>query len=160
MSYLSEISWTDRAFSCVATRIRSAYSSVNRREISFSRIAFARFFGDIKCLATRLSGLRLNLHDGGEHRLRDPLRIGERQVVELRVRFLAIQHDGTVQVLDPNVLGRHARELLARRCEGRREADEQIALPADGRDMPGELLEDPASVDRLQRVERQEGEER
>src|SRR5205809_1551251 len=39
MSYLSLISCTDRETVCVATRIRSAYSSVSKRETSFSRIA-------------------------------------------------------------------------------------------------------------------------
>src|SRR5438093_11308549 len=39
MSYLSLISWTDRDVIWVATRIRSAYSSVSKRETSFSRIA-------------------------------------------------------------------------------------------------------------------------
>src|SRR2546427_3496965 len=39
MSYLSLISWTDRDVTWVATRIRSAYSSVSKRETSFSRIA-------------------------------------------------------------------------------------------------------------------------
>src|SRR2546425_10404958 len=39
MSYLSLISCTDREVIWVATRIRSAYSSVSKRETSFSRIA-------------------------------------------------------------------------------------------------------------------------
>src|SRR3989442_14636890 len=39
MSYLSLISCTDRDVIWVATRIRSAYSSVSKRETSFSRIA-------------------------------------------------------------------------------------------------------------------------
>src|SRR3989454_9602758 len=39
MSYLSLISCTDRGILWVATRMRSAYSSVSKRETSFSRIA-------------------------------------------------------------------------------------------------------------------------
>src|SRR3989442_14858727 len=134
MSYLSEISCTDRAFSWVATRIRSAYSSVRRREMSFSRIAFARFFGDIKCLATRLSGLRLNLQDGSEDGLWGPIRKGEGKVVQFGVRLLAVEDDGTIEVLDPHVLGRHARELGARRGQRRREPDEEVPFPSDRRD--------------------------
>src|SRR3972149_2711443 len=38
MSYLSLISCTDRDVLCVATKMRSAYSSVSKRETSFSRI--------------------------------------------------------------------------------------------------------------------------
>src|SRR3989442_10652077 len=38
MSYLSLISCTDLEVFCVATKMRSAYSSVSKRETSFSRI--------------------------------------------------------------------------------------------------------------------------
>src|SRR6267378_398967 len=38
MSYLSLISCTDLDVLCVATKMRSAYSSVSKRETSFSRI--------------------------------------------------------------------------------------------------------------------------
>src|SRR3989441_11596320 len=41
MSYLSLISCTDRGILWVATRMRSAYSSVSKRETAFSRIALA-----------------------------------------------------------------------------------------------------------------------
>src|SRR6266511_1783527 len=139
MSYLSEISCTDRATSWVATRIRSAYSSVSRREMSFSRIACVRFFGYIKCLATRLSGLRLSLHDGSEKRLRHTARIGEREAVNLRVRLLAIENNRPVQVLDLDVLRRHRGELRRGDGERGREPDEQVALPAHGPDVTAEL---------------------
>src|SRR6266540_908699 len=160
MSYLSEISWTDREFSWVATRIRSAYSSVRRREISFSRIVVARFFGYIKCLATRLSGLRLNLHDGSEHRFRHPLRVREREIVQLRVRFLTVQHNRPVEILHSHVLRGHARELLARCIERGRQPDEEVPLPAHSGDVARELLEDAVSVHGLQGVEREQGEKR
>src|SRR5919197_3077374 len=45
MSYLSEISCTDRDVLCVATKIRSAYSSVSNRETSFSRIVLDSAMG-------------------------------------------------------------------------------------------------------------------
>src|SRR6266571_2706592 len=65
MSYLSLISWTDRDVTWVATRIRSAYSSVSKRETSFSRITLDSVM-DINESSIRFSILILaDREDGG-----------------------------------------------------------------------------------------------
>src|SRR6266508_933968 len=116
MSYLSLISCTDRDTVCVATRIRSAYSSVSKRETSFSRIA-------------RYSPMRINSaiypvlgfdtrgppeagrhrepatrpigsHNRPQNRLRNAGRQIPGQVEEPRVGFRAVQHHRAVDRLD------------------------------------------------------------
>src|SRR3989441_6592380 len=73
MSYLSLISWTDRDVTWVATRIRSAYSSVSRRETSFSRIALDSVM-DINDSSIRFSIFILaDREDGARFRRSDPI---------------------------------------------------------------------------------------
>src|SRR5438128_10416604 len=73
MSFLSLISWTDRDVTLVATRIRSAYSSVSKRETSFSRIALDSVM-DINDSSIRFSILILaDREDGARFRQSDPI---------------------------------------------------------------------------------------
>src|SRR5438876_10452372 len=58
MSYLSLISCTDLDVLCVATKMRSAYSSVSKRETSFSRIGLDSV-GIVIRLSIRFSDLIL-----------------------------------------------------------------------------------------------------
>src|SRR6266542_3441303 len=116
MSYLSLISCTDRETVCVATRIRSAYSSVSKRETSFSRIArhspmrINSAIYPVLEFDTRGSreavGLRgpttvaIRSHNRTQIRLRDPGRHVPGQAEQSGVGFRAVQDDGAVDRLD------------------------------------------------------------
>src|SRR5256885_17010460 len=63
MSYLSLISCTDLDVLCVATKMRSAYSSVSKRETSFSRIGLDSV-GIVIRLSIRFSDLILADREG------------------------------------------------------------------------------------------------
>src|SRR6266702_4848650 len=116
MSYLSLISCTDRETVCVATRIRSAYSSVSKRETSFSRIARHSPMrinsaiypvlgfdtrGPREAVRLRAPTTRpIASHDRPQIRLRDPGRKIPGQAEKPRVGFRAVQDHGAINRLD------------------------------------------------------------
>src|SRR2546427_5416156 len=172
MSYLSLISWTDRDVTWVATRIRSAYSSVSKRETSFSRIALDSVMAinsspirfSILILADRekraLFGDVFRLHDRPKFRLRDPGRPVPGDAEELRVRLLPVQDHGTVDAVQVEDDPREVLELGSRGALRRDESHEHVFRPPDRREDAGHFLEDLLLVHRLERIERHEGEER
>src|SRR5207247_8396848 len=103
MSYLSLISCTDLDVLCVATKMRSAYSSVSKRETSFSRIG-SRFSGDSNPIIypvlgfdTRRSGGMREIHrefsashDRPQLRLRRAIGPVARVVGHMRARRLIV----------------------------------------------------------------------
>src|SRR5437870_12839953 len=105
MSYLSLISWTDRDVFCVATKMRSAYSSVSNRETSFSRIGLDSVVDSNPVIVpvlgfdTRGSGGSMRIsptqcasHDRPQDRPREAPVQDPREVENLRVRLLRV-HD-------------------------------------------------------------------
>src|SRR3989475_472525 len=172
MSYLSLISWTDRDVTWVATRIRSAYSSVSKRETSFSRIALDSVMAinsspirfSILILADRekraLFGDVFRLHDRPKFRLRDPGRPVPGDAEELRVRLLPVQDHGTVDAIQVEHAPGEVLQLGRGGALGGDEPDEHVFRPPDRREDARHLLEDLLLVHRLERVERHEREER
>src|SRR2546422_2301367 len=172
MSYLSLISWTDRDVIWVATRIRSAYSSVSKRETSFSRIALDSVMAinsspirfSILILADRekraLFGDVFRLHDRPKFRLRDPGRPVPGDAEELRVRLLPVQDHGTVDAIQVEHDPGEVLQLGRGGALGGDEPDEHVFRPPDRREDARHLLEDLLLVHRLERVERHEREER
>src|SRR2546426_299195 len=172
MSYLSLISWTDRDVIWVATRIRSAYSSVSKRETSFSRIALDSVMAinsspirfSILILADRekraLFGDVFRLHDRPKFRLRDPGRPVPGDAEELRVRLLPVQNHGTVDAIQVEHDPGEVLQLGRGGALGGDEPDEHVFRPPDRREDARHLLEDLLLVHRLERVERHEREER
>src|SRR6266571_9007455 len=147
MSYLSLISCTDRETVCVATRIRSAYSSVSKRETSFSRIAHdspMRINSAIyPVLGFDTRGppggrpLReparrpIGSHDRPQIRLRDAGRKIPGQAEEPGVGFRAVQDHGSVDRLE--VEHEPGEDLQFRRGSDmrRREPDEHVFRAPD-----------------------------
>src|SRR2546428_4247418 len=172
MSYLSLISWTDRDVIWVATRIRSAYSSVSKRETSFSRIALDSVM-DINDSSIRFSILilvdreeRARFGDAfrspnrPKFRLRDPGRPVPSEAEQLRVRLLPVQDHGTVDAIEVEHDPGEVLELGGRGALRRDESDEHVFRPPDRREDPGHLLEHFLLVHRLEGIERHESEER
>src|SRR2546425_11181181 len=172
MSYLSLISWTDRDVIWVATRIRSAYSSVSKRETSFSRIALdsvmdindssIRF--SILILADReesgVSGDEIRSHDRPKVRLRDPSGPVPGEAEQLRVRLLPVQDHGSVDAVQVEHDPGEILELGGRGGLRRDESDEHVFRPPDRGEHAGHFLEDFLPVDGFERVERHERQER
>src|SRR5947207_15657469 len=107
MSYLSLISWTDRDVFCVATKMRSAYSSVSNRETSFSRIGLDSVVDSNPVIVpvlgfdTRGSGGRrrssptqCRSHDRSQGRPRDPSGQVPRAVEHPRGTLLSVPDHG------------------------------------------------------------------
>src|SRR3990170_5996467 len=160
MSYRSLISCTERGCTCVATKMRSAYSSVSRREISFSRIWSDGCGAPLKGVSTPVSDLRLILHDRGQHGPRRARLVGEREVEQPRVRLLPEEEDRAVHVLHLHVHVCEVRELRRALRERADVAHEDVPAPAHGGYVPRHLLENGLPVDGLECVKREEGEER
>src|SRR2546422_1799153 len=172
MSYLSLISWTDRDVIWVATRIRSAYSSVSKRETSFSRIALDSVMAinsspirfSILILADRekraLFGDVFRLHDRPKFRLRNPGRPVPGDAEELRVGLLPVQDHGTVDAVQVEHNPGEILELGGRGALRRDESDEHVLRTPDRREDAGHPLEHFLLVHRLERIERHESEER
>src|SRR5881397_358614 len=173
MSYLSLISWTDRDVTWVATRIRSAYSSVSKRETSFSRIALDSVMAinsspirfSILILADREKRARFRRdvfrsHDRPKFRLRDPGRPVPGDAEELRVRLLPVQDDGAVDAVEAQHDAGQILQLGGRGALRGDESDEHVFRSPDRREDAGHLLENLLLVHRLERVERHEREER
>src|SRR5712692_9701892 len=169
MSYLSLISWTDRDVIWVATRIRSAYSSVSKRETSFSRIALDSVM-DINSSPIRFSILifadreepghfrdEVRSHDRSEFRLRHPGRPVPAEAEQLRVRLLPVQDHGAVDAVQVEHDPGEVLQLRGRGALGGDESDEDVFRSADRREDAGHFLEDFLLVHRLQRVECHEG---
>src|SRR5688572_9727712 len=152
MSYLSLISCTDRGVVWVATKIRSAYSSVSKRETSFSRIALDSVWVLIP-LSIRFSDLILGsggpaLFRGRFFSSHDRPQLGLRHaggpvpghVEQFRVRLLPVHDDGTVHDIYMEYDVREVLELRGRGALGGHESDDRILCPADGREDAGKLL--------------------
>src|SRR5207247_7536058 len=103
MSYLSLISWTDRDVFCVATKMRSAYSSVSNRETSFSRIDLDSVVDSNPVIVPVLGfdirgsggGMRISRtqcasHDRPQDRPREPSGELQRAVENIRERLLRV----------------------------------------------------------------------
>src|SRR5712664_1574429 len=175
MSYLSLISWTERDVLCVATRIRSAYSSVSNRETSFSRIARDSVLDihpsiyPVLGFDTRRSGGAERIyalsrcppsHDWAELRLRNSRGPVPGKVEQTRVRLLSIHDDGTIHAFDMEHDVRDVLQLGGRRGAGCDEAYERVLRAADRGEDAGHALDDLLPVHGLEGVEGQEGEER
>src|SRR6266545_2700371 len=142
MSYLSLISCTDRETACVATRIRSAYSSVSKRETSFSRIARHSPMrinsaiypvlgfdtrGSREAAGPRAPATRAIRSDNlPQIRLRDPGRNVPGQVEKPGVGFRAVQHHGAVDRLDVDHDSGEVLQLRRRRGLRRHDPDEYV----------------------------------
>src|SRR5437773_4487900 len=166
MSYLSLISCTDLDVLCVATKMRSAYSSVSKRETSFSRIG-SRFSGDSNPIIypvlgfdTRGSGEMREIRRGfyGSYdrpQVRDQKATGPvpREVEQLRVRLLSVEDHGAVHTVDPEDRVGQVLELRRGRAVGRDKPDEHILRPSEGREDTRHGLDHPLPIHGLERVE-------
>src|SRR5207249_7551636 len=172
MSYLSLISWTDRDVFWVATKMRSAYSSVSNRETSFSRIGLDSVVDSNPVIVpvlgfdTRGSGGRRRIaptqcgsHDRSQDRPREPSGQVPREVEQLRVRLLSVEDDGAVDAVDPEDGVREVLELRGRRALRRHEPHEHVVGPADRGEDARHAFNDLFAVHGLQRIEGHEGEE-
>src|SRR5438552_10669537 len=172
MSYLSLISWTDRDVFCVATKMRSAYSSVSNRETSFSRIGLDSVVDSNPVIVpvlgfdTRGSGGRRRIsptqcgsHDRSQDRPREPSGQVPREVEQLRVRLLSVEDDGSVDAVDPEDGVGEVFELRGRRALRRCAPHEQVFGPANRGEDARHAFDALVAVDGPQRVEGHEGEE-
>src|SRR5712692_5960417 len=173
MSYLSLISCTDRGMLWVATRIRSAYSSVSKRETSFSRIALdsavdtnRSIYPVLEFDTCRVAIANPVAQRKSESHNRPQLRLGHSggpvpgHVEQLRVGLRPVQDHGAV---DDVQMKHDAREVLEFRCGGALrgdEPDEHVFRSADRREDSGHLLQDFLLVHGLEGVEGHEGQER
>src|SRR3989441_2364686 len=173
MSYLSLISCTDRGILWVATRMRSAYSSVSKRETSVSRIALdsavdtnRSIYPVLEFDTCRVAIANPIAQRKSESHNRPQLRLGHSggpvpgHVEQLRVRLRPVQDHGAV---DDVQVKHDAREVLEFRGGGALrgdEPDEHVFRAADRREDSGHLLQDFLLVHGLEGVEGHEGEER
>src|SRR5437867_4738634 len=154
MSYLSLISWTDRDVTWVATRIRSAYSSVSKRETSFSRIALDSVM-DINSSSIRFSNLILadrenradfrrrdRSDDRSKFGLRDPTGPVPAEAEQFRVRLLPVQDHGAVDAVQVEHDPGEVLQFGGRGALRRDKSDEYVLRPADRREDSGHFLKD------------------
>src|SRR2546425_1476390 len=173
MSYLSLISCTDRGILWVATRMRSAYSSVSKRETSFSRIALdsavdtnrsiypvLEFDTCRVAIANPIVHRKSGSNNRPQFRPGHPGRPVPGHVEQLRIRLRAVQDHGAVDYVQ---MKHDPCEVLQFRGGGALrgdEPDEDVFRSADRREDPGHLLQDFLLVHGLEGVEGHEGQER